>query len=640
MGAAATGSPRTPSAGRGGSLVLAVGALGVVFGDIGTSPLYALRTVLGESGPLTRDTVLGTTSTVIWSMVVVVTVLYVGLLLRVDNEGEGGLLALVALVRRSTGHARSVALVTVLGMVGAAMFLGDCVITPAISVLSAAEGLEVASPSLRVAVLPIAVVLLAGVFVLQRIGTGVIGKFYGPVMVVWFLLLAVTGVASLARDPGVLLALSPHLAVGFFLADPLTAFLALGAVVLTVTGAEALYADLGHFGRQAISTSWLVVVLPALVLAYLGEASAVLRDRGAASDPFYAVVPGWATIPVLVVATLATVIASEAVIAGAFTVLHQLAGLGLFPALRTEHTSRRHAGQIYLPAANWVLAAGVLAVVALFRSSASLSSAYGVAVSSTILVTVTVYLVLDRVRQPRVGLRRVVALGCWVVVAFFVAATVPKLLTGGWAPAGIGLALFVVMSTWRAGQARLARARERSESTPEEILHDLVENGCAERRTAGSAVFLTPDARVAPVALRTAVETGWSMAEHVVLLSWQVQDKPSASPTGSQVEVDTFGDRFQGIISVAVTLGYRERLNIEHVLEVACRQQPEAMDGIDHRESRFFVSDPIPRLSRHSPLATWRQRVFLVIDRLSTDRVEQLSLPLDRTVVIGREFSL
>ncbi|MCW2866853.1 MAG: hypothetical protein JWR20_1041, partial [Marmoricola sp.] len=378
-------------AARGGSVVLTVGALGVVFGDIGTSPLYALRTILGESGPLGRDTVLGVTSTLIWSMVVVVTVLYVGLLLRVDNEGEGGLLALVALVRRTSGRGRSVGLVTVLGMIGAAMFLGDCVITPAISVLSAAEGLEVANPSFKVAVLPIAVVLLAGVFVLQRIGTGVIGKFYGPIMVVWFLLLAVTGAFSLAHDPGVLVALSPHEAVRFFVADPLTAFLSLGAVILTVTGAEALYADLGHFGRRAISSGWLLVVLPALVLAYLGEASAVIRHHGAAAQPFYAVVPGWATIPVLVVATLATVIASEAVIAGAFTVLHQLAGLGLFPYLRTEHTSRRHAGQIYLPAANWALAVGVLAVVALFRSSASLSSAYGVAVSSTIIVTATVY---------------------------------------------------------------------------------------------------------------------------------------------------------------------------------------------------------------------------------------------------------
>ncbi|MCW2818008.1 MAG: hypothetical protein JWR42_795 [Marmoricola sp.] len=627
-------------AGRGGSVVLTVGALGVVFGDIGTSPLYALRTILGESGPLTRDTVLGVTSTLLWSMVVVVTVLYVGLLLRVDNEGEGGLLALVALVRRTSRRGRGAGLVTVLGMVGAAMFLGDCVITPAISVLSAAEGLEVANPAFKVAVLPIAVVLLAGVFILQRIGTGVIGKFYGPIMVVWFVLLAVTGAVSLAHDPGVLVALSPHLAVGFFVSDPLTAFLSLGAVILTVTGAEALYADLGHFGRRAISSGWLLVVLPALVLAYLGEASAVIRDHGAASQPFYSVVPGWATIPVLVIATAATVIASEAVIAGAFTVLHQLAGLGLFPHLRTEHTSRRHAGQIYLPAANWALAVGVLAVVAVFGSSASLSSAYGVAVSSTILVTATVYIVLDRARHPGTSLRRVVAAVCWVVVLVFFAASVPKLLTGGWAPACIGLALFVVMSTWSGGQGRLAAARESSESTPEEILQELVGSGCVERRVEGTAVFLTPDPRVAPLSLRTVVETGYAMVEHVVLLSWQVEDKPSASPDATVVEVDTFGDRYEGILSVAVTLGYRERLNIDHVLEVACEQEPEAMRGVDHRDARFFVSDPIPRLSRGSGMAVWRQRVFLVLDRLTTDRIEQLSLPAERTVVIGREFGL
>ena len=625
---------------RGRSLVLVVGALGVVFGDIGTSPLYALRTVLGETGPLERETVLGMTSTVIWAMVVVVTVLYVGLLLRVDNEGEGGLLALVALVRRSSSSARTVALVTVLGMVGAAMFLGDCVITPAISVLSAAEGLEVADPSLRVAVLPIAVVLLAGVFVLQRIGTGVIGRFYGPVMVVWFALLVVTGVASLARDPGVLVALSPHVAVGFFLDDPLTAFLALGAVVLTVTGAEALYADLGHFGRRAIASAWLYVVLPALVVAYLGEAAAVLRDPSTAADPFYAVVPSWATVPVLVVATMATVIASEAVIAGAFTVLHQAAGLGLFPFLRTEHTSRSHAGQIYLPAANWALAAVVLGVVAVFRDSARLSSAYGVAVSSTVLVTATLYLVLDRVRHRRVTARRVVAAGCLVVVVLIFAATLPKLLDGGWAPVGLGAVLLVVMSAWRSGQRRLAEARGEVETSPDDVLADLTGDDAPARRVPGSAVFLTPDARVAPVSLRTVVDAGFGLAERVVLLSWELADKPSASPTETVVDVDTHGDRYDGIISVSVTLGYRERLDVGHVLAVACRQEPEALGGVDPDDAWYFVSDPIPRLNRDNGMAVWRQRVFLAIDRLATDRIEQLSLPAARTIVIGRELDL
>ena len=347
------------------AVVTMVAALGVVFGDIGTSPLYAMRTMLHDAGSLDRVAVFGVTSMVIWTLIVIVTVLFVGMLLKADNEGEGGPLALVALVRRSSTSARVAVVASVAGMVGAAMFLGDSVITPAISVLSAAEGLEVANPSLKSAVLPIAVVLLIGVFVLQKVGTGRIGKVYGPIMCVWFAILAVTGLASLAQSPEVLQALSPVWAVRFFLDDPLTAFLTLGAVILAVTGAEALYADLGHFGRPAIARAWLLLVLPALVLAYLGEAGAVMREGSkAAANPFYAVVPDWATIPVLVTATLATVIASEAVIAGAFTLLHQAGGLGFFPYLRTEHTSSEEAGQIYLPAANWALAAAVLVIVA------------------------------------------------------------------------------------------------------------------------------------------------------------------------------------------------------------------------------------------------------------------------------------
>ena len=400
-----------------------------------------MRTILGESDTLDTTVVYGMTSTVIWSLLLVVTMLYVGVLLGTDNEGDGGLLALLGLLRRSHARARIAVAATILAMVGAAMFLGDCVVTPAISVLAAAEGLEVVDPSLKVAVLPIALAILAGVFVLQRIGTGRIGAVYGPVMVLWFALLAIGGTASIAQAPEVLQALSPHWAIRFFIDDPLTAFLSLGAVILAVTGAEALYADLGHFGRGAITRAWLLIVLPALVLAYLGEASAVTRDPSAASDPFYAVVPGWATLPVLVLATLATIIASEAVIAGAFTVLHQAGGLGLFPYLRTRHPSPNEGGRIYVPAANWGLAVVVLLIVVVFQSSDRLAAAYGVAVSATILVTVLLFLTLDRTRSGRPTVRQAVgALGLLVMLAFF-AGTLPKLVSGGWVPVGIGVVL-------------------------------------------------------------------------------------------------------------------------------------------------------------------------------------------------------
>ena len=623
-----------------GTLWTLVGALGVVFGDIGTSPLYAMRAILGEGDTIDTTTVLGLTSTVIWSLLLVVTMLYVGLLLASDNEGEGGLLALLALVRRTSIKGRLAVTTTLLAMAGAALFLGDCVITPGISVLAAAEGLEVARPSLKVAVLPIALAILLGVFVLQRIGSGRIGRLYGPVMALWFVALAVGGVAAIARQPEVLQALSPRWAVRYFLDDPPTAFLALGSVILVVTGAEALYADLGHFGRTAITQAWLFVVLPALALAYLGEASAVVREPSAASDPFYAVVPGWATIPVLGLATLATIIASEAVIAGAFTVLHQAGGLGLFPYLRTRHPSPEQGGRIYLPAANWALAAAVLLIVLSFRSSDKLAEAYGVAVAGTMLVTTTLFLVLGRRRTSTPSLRQGLgALGLTLMLVFF-AATLPKVGTGGWAPVGIAIVMFVVMWTWWNGRQRLAAARSEEEGTPGEVLSEITSNPNERHRSPGTAVYLTDDKDVAPFGLRATVERGHLLHEHIVLLSWQVEDTPAAPAHQANVKVNPFDDRFDGVLGLSVSLGYRERLDVEHVLDEACQQEPERLAGIDVATATFVVSDPIPQLAHDSSMARWRQRLFLLIDRLATDRVEQLSLPRDRTLVIGRDFNL
>ena len=624
---------------RGGLLTL-VGALGVVFGDIGTSPLYAMRTILGESDTLDTATVYGLTSLVIWSLLLVVTALYVGLLLGTDNEGEGGLLALVGLLRRSPARRRVILAATIIAMVGAAMFLGDCVITPAISVLSAAEGLEVASPSLKSAVLPIALVILAGVFVLQRVGSGRIGGLYGPVMTMWFAVLAAFGAVSLAQYPAALQAMSPTWTVRFFLDDPLVAFLSLGAVILAVTGAEALYADLGHFGRKAITRAWLLVVLPALVLAYLGEAAAVVRDPASAANPFYGVVPTWSTIPVVVLATLATIIASEAVIAGAFTVFHQAGGLGLFPFFRTRHPSPEEGGQIYVPAANWAMAVVVLLIVTTFRTSERLATAYGVAVAATIVTTTVLFLTLDRARAGRVTVRQVLGGMCLLVALAFLAGTIPKVVSGGWVPVSIGVVLFVVMWTWWSGRRRLASARQRTEGAPDEVLHETVGSPNGLTRTPGTAVFLTEDKDVAPFALRTTVEAGHILPEHVILLSWRVEDTPAASAHETAVEVDTFGNRHDGVVGVSVTLGYRERLEAQHVLSEACHQEPDRLSGIDAASAVFLVSDPIPRASSDGGMATWRQHLFLAIDRLATDRVEQLSLPRDRAIVIGREFGL
>lgn len=619
--------------------LLMLGALGVVYGDIGTSPLYAMHAALAEVPELDPSTVYGITSTVVWTLLLVITLLYVTLVLRVDNEGEGGLLALVALIRRrATGRLRVV--VTVAGMVGAALFLGDSVITPAISVLSAAEGLKVVDPGLERFVVPAAMAVLLGVFVLQKWGSGGVGRLYGPVMLVWFLVLGVTGAASLIRHPEALQALSPVWAIRFFLDDPLVAFLSLGSVVLVVSGAEALYADLGHFGRRAVTRSWLFLVMPALVLAYLGEAGAVLADPAAAEDPFYAVVPEWASIPMLALGALATVIASEAVIAGAFTVLHQLGGLGLLPTLFTRHTSERQGGQIYVPAANWVLAAAVLTVVAVFQSSERLASAYGLAVSGTIVVTVFLYVVYERIATGRLRARALGALALGILVVALFAACVPKVATGGWLPILIGTALLTGMLTWTTGNRRIDAARRQHEMPIEELLEHLEAADSSVHRVKGSAVFLTPDKDVAPLALSTVLSDTHVLHQDVVLLSWRVEDTPQAPARRVSATVSHDGLGAAGIRSIDIVLGYRERLDASQVLDNAARDHPEALKGVDLEAALWFVSESIPLPSQKSEMARWRQLLYLAMTRLSTDRVSQLRVPRDRAIVIGREFRL
>lgn len=524
-------------------------------------------------------------------------------------------------------------------MVGAALFLGDSILTPAISVLSASEGLEVASPSLRHLVVPIAIVILLGVFLLQPVGSGRIGAAYGPVMLCWFLVLGVSGLGSLAQDPQALQALSPTWGLSFLREHPGTGFLTLGAVVLVVTGAEALYTDLGHFGRRAIARAWWVVVFPALVLAYLGEAAAVVRDPSAAGNPFYGVVPSWATIPVLLLGTCATVIASEAVIAGAFTVLHQAAGLGLFPDLRTVHTSRRHPGQIYQPAANWTLAVAVLLTVAAFRSSQRLANAYGVTVSATVVLTVVLYLVWAFRETPRPVVRLVLGVVTGLVAAVLFAATLPKLVAGGWVPALIGTVVFTLMQTWWSGQNRVA-SRLRDEELTAKDLARTVTDDAELRRLDGHAVFLTHDPTIAPLALRAMIDTAGLLPEHVILLSWEVDDAPSAPAEETSVRVHDLGGDAWDVVGVSVVLGYRERLDVGHILEQAIEQESERLSSLDPDRALFVVSE----LHLSPGRTAWRSRgsqsLFLAMNRVARDRADQLSLPRSRTVVIGRELEL
>lgn len=633
------GRASTPTS-AGGTAALALGALGVVFGDIGTSPLYAMRSILDEAGPVTRTDVYGVTSLVVWTLVLIVGVLHVGVLLTADNRGEGGILALASLLRRTTTRARTTTVVTLAAMLGAALFLGDSVLTPAISVLAASEGLEVASPSFSRFVLPVALVILLGVFVLQQVGSGRIGVVYGPVMVVWFVVLAVGGIGSLVQDPGVIASLSPTWAASFVARDPLTAFLTLGAVVLVVTGAEALYTDLGHFGRRPIALGWWCLVFPCLVVAYLGEASAVVRDPAAASDPFYAVVPSWATVPVLVIGTCATVIASEAVIAGAFTVLHQAAGLGLFPDLLTRHTSSRHPGQIYQPAANWTLAAAVLLVVATFRSSESLAAAYGVTVSATVVLTVALYLAWAPRQRPRPTARLVGGVVGGFAAAVLFAATLPKLAAGGWLPAALALVVFTVMHTWWSGRRRVD-ARLRDEELPAEELAATISSSRRSLHVLdGDVVFLTHDATVAPMALGALVDSAALLPERAILLSWRVEDSPQAPAEESTVRVHTFGSGACEVIGVSVVLGYRERLDVVHILQDAAEQEPDTLGSVDPERVLYVVSQPVLQRARRSSLPSWRRTLFLAMNRVTRGPADALDLPRTRTVVIGRELDV
>ena len=632
--------------------MLLLGALGVVFGDIGTSPLYAFTTVLsdGAKGParLTPELVYGMTSTVIWSMVLVVSLLYVRLLLRADNDGEGGLLSLLALLRRTAdgGRARSLAVLTVVAALGAAMFLGDSVITPAISVLSAAEGLEVADPGLAHLVVPMALVVLAALFVVQQFGTGSIGRFFGPVMVLWFAALTVLGAVSIARHPGVLQALSPHWIVRYVATEPLTAFLSLGAVVLAFTGAEALYADLGHFGREAIARAWSFVVLPALVVAYLGQAAAVAADPAAAANPFYALVPGWLTLPMVVLATLATIIASQAVISGAFTVVQQASRLGLLPTVHVRHTSEHQAGQIYVPAVNWLVAAAVLALVVLFGSSAALASAYGLAVTVTVTVTATMFLAL-RTRLAAIGevtgtasrASRAAAGLVLALVLVFLAANLPKIASGGWLPIGIGVVLVVLMTTWSRGRATIDQ-RRRADSRPlPELLAEVSEPGSPVARVPGSAVFFSRHPDVTPGALSTMVEQVRTLQQVVLLLTVRTLDRPAVAPQ-DRLELDHLGDEDDGVCRATATYGYADRVDLAALLARAVELAEGELDGLDPETTTFFVSDPVVVFDRRGSMARWRQRVYLALDRVTPDAVDLFRLPAERTVVIGRQVSL
>ncbi len=614
---------------------LTLGCLGVVYGDIGTSPLYAFRVALeaagGTQGDLSRGTVIGVLSLILWALFLVVTAKYVLILLRADNNGEGGTLSLMAMAQRALHSQRLRFGVLILGMLAAALFYGDALITPAISVLSAVEGLEVAAPQLQSYVVPLTVVILVGLFAFQSRGTARVASYFGPVMTLWFVALGLSGIIHIADDPGVLYALNPLRAIGFLAGHGFIGFATLGAVFLVVTGAEALYADLGHFGRKPIQTAWLSFVLPCLAINYLGQGALVLADPSAVVNPFYRLVPSWALYPMIVLATAATVIASQAVITGAFSLTNQAVQLGILPRLQIRRTSETQAGQIYIPRIRGLLLVGVLLLVALFRSSNGLASAYGVAVAGTMLVDgLMAFLVIWRVWKWSVWGTIALMVPFLIIDSAFLGANLLKVPQGGWVPLVIGAFLFIVMLTWHRGARILANKTRRLEMPVTDLIEMLEKS--PPHRVPGTAVFLTAHPDSAPTALLHSLKHYKVLHEHNVILSIATEDIPRVAPE-DRVEIEPAGHEFMRVV---LHFGFMERPNVPKALAIA-RKLGWTFDIMS---TSFFLSRRSVRPDAKSGMPGWQDRLFIFLAQNADDASSYFQLPTDRVVEIGTQVTV
>jgi KUP system potassium uptake protein len=623
---------------------LALGALGVVFGDIGTSPLYTVQTVFDPGDPhpvkVSHDSIFGVISLIFWAVTIIVTVTYVLLVMRADNDGEGGIMALIALIRRRAlpgGHRAKMTLAA-LGIFGASLFFGDSMITPAISVLSAVEGVKVAAPSVSSLVIPITVAIIVALFLAQRLGTGAVGRVFGPVMALWFTVLAALGVRGIATHPVILEALSPSYALGFLAGHFGTAFFSLTAVVLAVTGAEALYADMGHFGRGPVRSSWLLVVFPACILNYLGQGALILGNPASTSNPFFLLAPGWARLPMVLLATVATVIASQAVISGAFSVAHQAGRLGYLPRLRIQYTSEKIMGQIYIPWINWLLLVSVLTLVLAFRSSAALAYAYGTAVTGTITITTLLFFYYAR-HQWRTPLWIVLAGGgiLLVIDLLFFAANLTKLTHGAWLPLLIGITAFTIFTTWQRGRELVTRARAREEGPLREFIAQLHAMNPPLHRVPGTAIFLNRGKETAPLALRANVEHNEILHQEVLILSVETMPAPHI-PAAERLQIDDLGYDDDRITHVTARFGYMDKTDIPALLPLirgADTETPLSDGKLSYFVSRIeLVQGNTPGMSR------WRKRLFIATSRITADAAEYFRLPREGTVIMGSRIEL
>ena len=615
-------------------LPLMLGAIGVVFGDVGTSPLYTMRVVFnGEHGlPLNQGNVYGLLSIVFWALMVIVTLKYVFLIMRADNRGEGGILALTALVSRGVEHQSRLHWWLVgLGIFGAAMFYGDGMITPAISVLGAVEGLEVITPHLAPFVVPICLVILVGLFMAQRRGTASVGVMFGPVMCVWFVTLAVLGVWHIMQHPGVLVALNPYYALRFVAGNPWAAFLALGAIVLAVTGTEALYADMGHFGKAPIRRAWLVFVMPALVLNYLGQGALVLSDPAAVKNPFFLMAPSWGVLPLLVLATAAAIIASQAVISGAFSLTRQAVQMGYSPRLKIQHTSAREIGQIYVPFINWSLFIAVTLLVVGFRSADNLAAAYGIAVTCAMLIdSILIYFVMRRLWRWS----RVVALAISAPLALvdfaFLCSNSLKVPEGGWFPLLIGAIMFTLLTTWKRGRGVLMD-RLSEDTMPLDLFIESIAQS-PPTRVPGTAVFLTSTPNRVPHALLHNLKHNKVLHERVIFLTIVTRDIPRVAHR-ERLDIRELGCSFWQLEGV---YGFMEDPDVPALLDVCKRRGLE----FDMMDTSFFVSREtlIPTVA--PGMALWRERLFVSLSKNAVKASDFFHVPTNRVVELGTQVEL
>jgi KUP system potassium uptake protein len=625
----------TPNGSKTKLSALTLAALGVVFGDIGTSPLYTIKEVFSVGThpvPLTEANMFGILSLIVWALIMVVSVKYVAFIMRADNRGEGGIMALLALASHNAGdNIKKQHTIMLLGILGACMFYADGMITPAISVLSAVEGLELAAPMLHPLILPITLIVLFVLFWAQSKGTALVGAFFGPIMLLWFGTLGILGIQSIMHSPSILHALNPIYAIHFFAVSPWIAFVALGAVVLAVTGAEALYADMGHFGRFPIRLAWFGFVLPALILNYFGQGALILQHQESVKNPFYLLAPAWMLFPLIILATLAAVIASQAVITGAFSVSRQALQLGYLPRMHVEHTSESQEGQIYMPRISWGLMFAVMLLVLSFKSSGNLAAAYGIAVTGDMVITTLLAgIVFHNIwgwSKLRTGL--LVSMFLTIDVSFF-SANVLKIPDGGWVPLAIGIIIFTLMLTWKTGRA-MVYTRLRNEAMALEPFIEAI-GAHPPTRVPGTALFMTPNPDGVPHAMLHNLKHNKVLHEKMVILTVKFLDYPHTS-LEERVKLDLLPHEFY---KVTVQYGFKDEPDLPRDLQL-CTEKGLVLDEMD---TSFFIGKEILIASGNSGMSFWRKKIFIGLFRTAETITNQFKLPPNRVIELGSQLKI